>query len=192
MKTLLYFLWIDPINLTCKGRGKGKGYDSSGTPQNCLFPFIHGGKIFKGCATNGRSGSWCATKIDSKGKMKNWARCNQYCKKDNGMFFESFFLLTLDIERTTLYFIWNVGEYVICKARGTGKRYSKRGTALNCKSSFIYLGKRYSNGCVQDRGKSPWCATKVDSKGNLKKWARCNKYCSKTPSKCISMTCRFF
>lgn len=85
--SFLSFLSIDPMNLTCKGRGKGKGYDSSGTPQNCLFPFIHGGKIFKGCATNGRSGSWCATKVDSKGKIKNWARCNQYCQKDNGMFF---------------------------------------------------------------------------------------------------------
>ena len=85
----LFFLSINiGIHLTCKARGKGKGYGSSGTPQNCLFPFIHNGKKYNGCGPSSvGKGSWCATKVDSKGNLKTWARCNQYCKKDDGTFF---------------------------------------------------------------------------------------------------------
>ena len=80
---LLIFLYLG-VHLTCKARGQGKSYGNSGTPQNCLFPFIHGGKKY----TNGcTAGSLCATKVDSKGNLKDWARCNQYCKKDDGMLF---------------------------------------------------------------------------------------------------------
>ena len=46
----------------------------------------------------------------------------------------------------------------------------------------MYRGKKY-DGCVPSSkdGKGPWCATKVDSRGNMRKdkWARCNKHCHK-------------
>ena len=34
------------------------------------------------------NGPWCATEVDSDGKYikDKWARCNQYCKKDEGNF----------------------------------------------------------------------------------------------------------
>ena len=86
LRTLMYLFFLLGVHLTCKARGKGQSYGSSGTPQNCLFPFIHHGKKYNGCA----GGSFCATKVDSKGNLKNWARCNRYCKKDNGMFFKDF------------------------------------------------------------------------------------------------------
>ena len=43
---------------------------------------------------------------------------------------------------------------------------------------FIYNGKKYT-GCSKDGKGKWWCATKVDSKGNMEKdkWARCNEYC---------------
>ena len=44
---------------------------------------------------------------------------------------------------------------------------------------FIYNGKKYTGCSKDDKGKW-WCATKVDSKRNMKtgKWARCNEYCA--------------
>ena len=71
--------------MICKARGKGKGYGSSGTPQNCRFPFTHGGKRYNGCATSSQYGPLCATKVDAKGKLTKWARCNKYCGKDKGL-----------------------------------------------------------------------------------------------------------
>ena len=34
-------------------------------------------------------------------------------------------------------------------------------------------------GCAPsfEKGKGPLCATEVDEKNNLKKWARCNEFC---------------
>ena len=71
--------------IPCKARGHGKGYGSSGTPENCKDPFIHGEKRHRGCApSSDGKGYYCATKVDSKGNLKKWARCNKYCKKDKG------------------------------------------------------------------------------------------------------------
>ena len=38
-------------------------------------------------------------------------------------------------------------------------------------------------GCAPslEKGKGPRCATEVDKQGNLKKWARCNKFCLEDP-----------
>ena len=40
-----------------------------------------------GCSEDDKGKSWCATKVDSKGIMKKdkWARCNEHCRKDDGM-----------------------------------------------------------------------------------------------------------
>ena len=69
--------------MICKARGQSYGYGSSGTPENCVFPFINGGRRYSGCVPNSQ-GLWCATKVDSKGNLQKWARCNNYCKKDYG------------------------------------------------------------------------------------------------------------
>ena len=79
--------------MICKARGEGNGYGTSGTPQNCKFPFTHNGKRYNGCATTDKNGSWCATKVDTKGNMEKWARCNNYCKKDCGKFILLFLTL---------------------------------------------------------------------------------------------------
>ena len=80
-----------------------------------------------------------------------------------------------------MYFF--VGEYYICKAGGQGKKFgSEDGVIVDCVFPFIYGGKKY-DGCVPSSkdGKGPWCATKVDSRGIMRKdkWARCNKPCPK-------------
>ena len=77
----------------------------------------------------------------------------------------------------------SVGEYYICKAEGQGKEFgSEDGAIVDCIFPFVYGGKKY-DGCVPSSkdGKGPWCATKVDSNGNMRKdkWARCNKHCHK-------------
>ena len=53
--------------------------------EDCLFPFKHNGKQYSGCVSSkDGKGPWCATKVDSKGRMSTWARCNGVCKTDNG------------------------------------------------------------------------------------------------------------
>ena len=70
--------------IICKARGTRTGYgSSSATPKDCKFPFKHGNKIYKGCVPNSY-GPWCATEVSSTGVLKKYARCNEYCKKDEG------------------------------------------------------------------------------------------------------------
>ena len=76
-------------------------------------------------------------------------------------------------------FDFGIGKYVVCKAKGQETDYSSgRGGVQNCIFPFTQHGIRY-NGCAPsaEKGKGRLCATEVDSQGNLKKWARCNKYC---------------
>ena len=75
-------------------------------------------------------------------------------------------------------YIITIGYPTTCKANGKGKHFVKV-NVQDCKFPFIYDGKRY-NGCTTTGTKyGPWCATKLDSKGNYVKdnWARCNKHC---------------
>ena len=44
---------------------------------------------------------------------------------------------------------------------------------------FKHKGKTYKSCATPSDGNGPYCATKVDSNGNMvnDKWARCNDYC---------------
>ena len=44
---------------------------------------------------------------------------------------------------------------------------------------FKHNGKSYNSCATPSDGNGPYCATKVDSDGNMvkDKWARCNDYC---------------
>ena len=69
----------------------------------------------------------------------------------------------------------------MCKAKGQGNDYgSGKGRVQDCKFPFIQHGIKYK-GCAPsaEKGKGRLCATEVDKQGNLRKWARCNKYCGK-------------
>ena len=80
-------MYIDPEWTVCKAEGQGKTFGSEdGVTEDCVFPFKYGGKLHGGCvpSSNGK-GPWCATKVDSKGIMKTWARCNGICKTDKGI-----------------------------------------------------------------------------------------------------------
>ena len=80
-------------------------------------------------------------------------------------------------------FDFGIGKYVVCKAKGQDKDYgSGKGSVLDCKFPFIQHGIKYK-GCAPsaEKGKGPLCATEVDKQGNLKKWARCNKFCMADP-----------
>ena len=75
---------------TCKANGQGNKYIKKGDANDCVFPFIHNDQKYIGCATGeiwrnnkdiGKD-NYCATKIDSKGSLVNWARCNKFCKHD--------------------------------------------------------------------------------------------------------------
>ena len=73
-----------------------------------------------------------------------------------------------------------IASWAICKAEGLGKAYgSGDGIAQDCIFPFKYKGKTYTACVTPSDGQKPYCATKVDSNGNLVegKWARCNKYC---------------
>ena len=73
-----------------------------------------------------------------------------------------------------------IGKHITCKAQGKGAKFgSKNGIVEDCVFPYIYKGKKYT-GCSKDGKGKWWCATKVDSKGNMitDKWARCNEYCT--------------
>ena len=83
------FSFIIGKHITCKAEGQGKSFGSDGgVTEDCVFPFIYNGKKYTGCSKDGKGKWWCATKVDSKGVMKKdkWARCNEYCAMDDGMF----------------------------------------------------------------------------------------------------------
>ena len=68
---------------TCKANGQGNDYIKKGDAKDCEFPFIHKNKKYIGCATSeDLKVHYCATKLDSKGNMVEWARCNKFCKAD--------------------------------------------------------------------------------------------------------------
>ena len=67
-----------------------------------------------------------------------------------------------------------------CKAKGQEKDYeSGKGNAQDCVFPFIHKGQKFTSCAFAEDGKGNYCATKVDSNGNLvgNNWARCNKYC---------------
>ena len=77
----------------------------------------------------------------------------------------------------------SLGTYHICKAKGQEKSYkSGIGSVQDCKFPFKQNGMQHS-GCAPslEKGKGPRCATEVDKQGNMKKWARCNKFCTTDP-----------
>ena len=68
---------------TCKANGQGNDYIKKGNAKECVFPFTDKNKKYIGCATSeDGKGHYCATKLDSKGNMVEWARCNKFCKHD--------------------------------------------------------------------------------------------------------------
>ena len=76
-------------HITCKAQGKGDKFGSKNGPvEDCVFPFTYNGKKYTGCSKDGKGKWWCATRVNSKGVMEKdkWARCNEYCAMDDGMF----------------------------------------------------------------------------------------------------------
>ena len=49
---------------------------------NCIFPFIHNGKVFNECIPfeDKFNGSRCATELDKEGNMTRWGYCPKTIK----------------------------------------------------------------------------------------------------------------
>merc|ERR1712223_1046287 len=111
---------------------------------------------YNGCGPSAEKGKGrlCATEVDSQGNLKKWARCNKYCGSSSG-------------------------KFVVCKAAGQGKNFERSiGVTEDCLFPFKHNAKLYT-GCVPSiDGKGPWCATKVNNKGIMQRWARCNEVCN--------------
>ena len=73
-----------------------------------------------------------------------------------------------------------IGTHITCKANGKGNKFVEGKNVQDCKFPFIHNGKQHISCAPSSDEKGPWCATKVDSKGNYVKdnWARCNKHCN--------------
>ena len=81
---------------TCKANGQGNDYIKKGDAKDCKFPFIHKNKKYIGCATSeDGKGHYCATKLDSKQNLVEWARCNKFCKNDPERKFHVFIIRLL-------------------------------------------------------------------------------------------------
>lgn len=77
---LLYFLPAECMT-TIEGEvGPMKGVA-------CIFPFIHKGKTYTGCAPDQGACHWCSTKIDENGVHINgqgfYGCCNHVCPKED-------------------------------------------------------------------------------------------------------------
>ena len=75
-----------------------------------------------------------------------------------------------------------LGKHLTCKAKGQEKDYnSGKGKAQDCVFPFIHNGQKFASCASSKDGMGNYCATKVDSNGNMRKdkWARCNKHCHK-------------
>ena len=146
-----------------------------------MFPFKHNGKTYKTCAkSSDGKGPYCATKVDSDGKLVNdkWARCNDYCKNEEGEI--KVFLIVVMICIMHFHTFVYVGIYHKCLARGQDKNFKRgKGSDQECKFPFRLNGLEY-DGCAKsfENGKGPRCATEVDGNKILKKWARCNDVCT--------------
>ena len=81
---------------TCKANGQGNDYIKKGNAKDCIFPFVHKNKRYIGCATSeDGKGHYCATKLDSKQNLVEWARCNKFCKNDPERKFHVFIIRLL-------------------------------------------------------------------------------------------------
>ena len=92
-------------------------------------------------------------------------------------------------------FLWLIAEWTICKSEGQGQAYgSGDGIAQNCVFPFKHNGKTYKSCATPSDGKGAYCATKVDSKGNLVKdeWGRCNEYCDTDKGEMTYFIIHFF
>ena len=173
-------------HITCKAQGKGVKFGSEdGVVEDCAFPFIYKGKKYNGCSKDVKGKWWCATKVDSRGNMiaDKWARCNEYCATDDGnlcIFLEivaiNFTYISLFVV-CTITFMQILGTHQTCKANGQGNDYIKKGDAKDCEFPFIHKNKKYIGCATSEDLKVHYCATKLDSKGNMVEWARCNKFC---------------
>ena len=74
--------------VVCKAAGQGKNFERGiGVTEDCLFPFKHNAKLYTGCVPSiDGKGPWCATKVNNKGIMQRWARCNGVCNTDKGTY----------------------------------------------------------------------------------------------------------
>ena len=91
-----------------------------------------------------------------------------------------YFILVYSLSFLFINLLQQIASWAICKAEGQGKAYgSGDGTAQDCIFPFKYKGKTYTACVTPSDGQKPYCATKVDSNGNLVegKWARCNDFC---------------
>ena len=99
-KSLYNFVFIPLMSssgkfVVCKAAGQGKNFERGiGVTEDCLFPFKHNAKLYTGCVPSiDGKGPWCATKVNNKGIMQRWARCNGVCNTDKGTYsFISYYL----------------------------------------------------------------------------------------------------
>ena len=114
-------------HVVCKAHGQGKYYGPGCRPHDCpldcKFPFEYNGVTYSGCAPSSSApnsthggdpcdgDTWCATKVDANGKMQEWARCNKYCLKDEGMISSipwfSFIIIIMVLTTIFIYLFYN-------------------------------------------------------------------------------------
>lgn len=124
-----------------------------GRGKTCVFPFIFKDIKYHSCTTDGHSTIWCATEVDDKGILVEgkWAECS-----------------------------WSpqcIGADSPCKTVGE----SGAGAGHNCIFPFKYAAQKFET-CTLVRPlptRGMWCATKVDTDGNMQEWGNCDRtdYC---------------
>ena len=131
--------------------------------------------------------TWCATSVDSKGNYEDWGDCSDVCpsaenkseknnKKGNGG----------KNKEKDKYQTWdNESEKEDKKdkppknekEKNSGKKDNDTDEVCKCQFPFTYKNTTY-NECTELSHNQPWCATKVNDKGEYAGgWGNCRAIC---------------
>ena len=137
---------------------------SSGTCGNCVFPFLYAGTQYNTCTSKHWDSPWCATEVNTNGEMTSWEECQEpSCPTMSNTFSTS--TVSSTYPHTTY-----------------PPRPSPSISCGNCVFPFLYAGTQY-NTCTSLHWTSPWCATEVDTNGQMTSWEECeDPSCPTLPS----------
>ena len=73
----MFYLYMSAKKINTKLQSRSKKLKPGKTVKlgTCIFPFSYKKTIYNDCY-KGTHGDWCATEVDSNGKMKKYAFCD--------------------------------------------------------------------------------------------------------------------
>ncbi|XP_064097954.1 uncharacterized protein LOC135209201 [Macrobrachium nipponense] len=121
----------------------------------CIIPFMHKGRMHNGCVKEGNDPPWCATAVDERLHVLTKGRCPS----------------NWDLPKNPLQTESPRKDVLQHPGAPEGSMINTV-TGKVCILPFTYQGIQY-HGCISVGSSKPFCATEVDSKGELTKREDC-------------------